>query len=298
MRKLGRVICLILLLLLLATAAHGAVTMTVGMYFGGITSSWAWCPVLVDLRNDGEAAKAHLSIPDESAQAGETTLEGLGPGNLVVCSRDLQLPAHGCLRCFLYVPAGYTTVGLKVGAESQVIRLSSRACGAMTRTVAVIGGGPTRLLQELDGLPITPPAATADSCNFSDNGPIFAIAHVPWSDLPDQWLGWSGVTAVVLADRQWAQASAEAREALLQWVRLGGTLIVPGGALASAYALELQEALPLQADSLNPKGDLALAGADLAAADGHPGARAATRWKRDALRRRAAAGGDCAAGQR
>jgi hypothetical protein len=256
MRKLGRLMCLSLLSLLCAAAAYGAVTMTASLGLGGNAPATGWCPVLVDIHNDGEARKARLTIPaDESSLAFHSRLSGRSP---LICSRDLQLPERGRLRCFLYIPApsGSTSIGLKVGSEAQVVPLSSRTFDSLTRAVVVIGSGPDRFLQELDGLPVRPP----EEGSPAPDKPLLSISQVPWCDLPDQWLGWSGITAVVLASRQWEQATVEVRQALLQWVRLGGTLIVPGGALASAYAPDLREVLPLQATSLAPQGNLAAVG--------------------------------------
>ncbi|MHB8995541.1 MAG: hypothetical protein ACYC63_09855 [Armatimonadota bacterium] len=73
-----------------------------------------------------------------------------------------------------------------------------------------------------------------------------------------------------------SRLTVEARQALLQWVRLGGTLIVPGGALASAYAPDLRAVLPLQATSLDPQGNLAAVGRWLGQTSPPPTAALAT----------------------
>lgn len=257
MRNLGRLTCLSLLPLLAAVAAHGAVTFTARLGFEGKAPATGWCPVLVDLRNDGEAVNARLSIPPDAGASADPH-GGMLAGTTLVCSRNLQLPAYGRVRCFLYIPTtnGINSIGLQVGSQSQTISLPSLAHESRSRTTVVVGGGSERLLQELDGLPVQP----SEDESRTSSSPLFSISHVPWSDLPDQWLGWSGVSAVVLADRQWALASTEARQALIQWVRLGGTLIVPGGALVAAYAPDLREVLPLQANSLNPQGSIAAVG--------------------------------------
>lgn len=264
MRKFGRLMCLGLMPLLMAAAAHGAVTWTATLGFGGTVPAQGWCPVLVDIQNDGAAAKARVTVPAESADRNPNSRREMFGDRQLICSRAIELPAGGRLRCFLYVPnTSDTSVGLTVGPDRYHTRVFgrtySRNLGSPFGTIVVIGGGPQRLLQELDGQPIQP-TADGDDDGHPAYGPLISVAHVPWSDLPDRWIGWSGVTAVVLGDRQWAGASPEARVALWQWAGLGGTLIVPGGAPATAYAADLREVLPLRAETLNPQGSLAPVG--------------------------------------
>ena len=68
------------------------------------------------------------------------------------------------------------------------------------------------------------------------------IAHVAPADLPEHWLGLEMVDAVVWEDAKADDLSERQREALLEWVRQGGRLLIASsryaGSLAIAPALE------------------------------------------------------------
>lgn len=84
------------------------------------------------------------------------------------------------------------------------------------------------------------------------------LAHAQWGRLPASWLGWEGADAVIIADPDLGAATPPELEALTQWVRLGGTLVVAGGAQAAKLAGgPLGELLPLQVTGTATVRDLA-----------------------------------------
>jgi hypothetical protein len=56
------------------------------------------------------------------------------------------------------------------------------------------------------------------------------------SELPTDWLGYSGFDTLVISQSEWGIVSGTARKALLDWVRMGGNLIVLSNTEASALA--------------------------------------------------------------
>jgi len=107
-------------------------------------------------------------------------------------------------------------------------------------TLAVVIGGDKGLLSFLTGVKAYDLGGRSDVRDpFAHSSPRDAeimVGHADWDRLPDSWLGWDGVDAVILGDALFAGASPEALDALLQWVRLGGCLIVGGGARSQEVA--------------------------------------------------------------
>lgn len=74
------------------------------------------------------------------------------------------------------------------------------------------------------------------------------IAHIAPSDLPEHWLGLEMVDAVVWDDAKADDLSQRQREALLEWVRQGGRLIIASSRYAGSLAItpELEAVLPVR----------------------------------------------------
>lgn len=125
--------------------------------------------------------------------------------------------------------------------------------GPDDRLVVVIGGAPG-YLSFLSGTPTLGAKGYRERYGAQAE---FKITRTEWDRLPDSWLGWEAVDAVVLGDAALAPASSAGLEALLTWVRLGGTLVVPGGANAAALAAgPLGGCLPLEVSGTTVVPDL------------------------------------------
>jgi hypothetical protein len=234
----------LLAVLLVACSASGAcaqaVRWEVTVGFGSTYKEGAWTPVFVDLSNEGSSQIGELVVP---------VSYGRPVVRVVNHAISVDLPRNSRKRYTLYVTSeGLEQVYLNLaGARRQKRELPPTREAAGDDTLVVVVGGDTGLLNFLTG---TQAAAGADWAKhvmpsfdpyggFTSETPVEAeiqVGHAAWDGLPESWLGWDGADAVVLGDAGFAGASPAALDALLRWVELGGTLIVPGGALSPEMA--------------------------------------------------------------
>lgn len=242
-------------LLALTTLAHGQspVTWTVTPGFEGLYQANAWTPITVQVTNTGPAARGQLVVPTGEAAAAPGSVVPSGPATYTL---PVELPRQARKQFSLCVPAsGIGAVYLKLGAGAakQELPPTAKQLGADDELLVVIGGE-GNAVSLLNGTSVAAPdgyvktsisitkSATGSGMQSSSSGGSgqltlrLAVAHVPWQDLPESWLAWDGVGVAVLADGDLSLASPAAVEALAQWVRLGGTLVVPGGAAGAALA--------------------------------------------------------------
>lgn len=206
------------------------------MGFGGAYKEGAWAPVFVDIANQGDSATGEIVLPIlDRSQSGR---------EVIVYSRPVEAPRNSRKRYLLYVPSGQTgKVYLRLGRTQYELELSGARSADRNDALVVVLGGDRGLLNFLQGAQAAPPATLmlegepgGGPGGGARSGPVIQIGRAEWQSLPDSWLGWDGVDAVVLGDGGFAGASQESIEALLRWVELGGTLVVPGGALAPQMA--------------------------------------------------------------
>lgn len=252
--------------LLVASLAQGQspVTWTVTPGFGGLYQANAWTPVTVKLTNSGPATRGELVIPvGEGASAAGSVV----PSGPCTYTLPVDLPRQSHKQYTLCVPAsGLASVYLKLGsgAAKQDLPATARQLSADDELVVVVGGEGTALspingtsVPVPDGFVKTSLSITKTGGSGSRSGSSggrgqrvklkVALGQVPWPKLPDSWLAWDGVGAAVLADAHASLAPAGTVEALARWVRLGGKLIVPGGAAGAALrGTALGPLLPLE----------------------------------------------------
>ncbi len=224
----------------------------------GVAKFGAWAPVHVYLEVLGEVTRpAELLIETPDADEVGTALvlpidlAGLSAGTKVFA------PDRGCIG---YIrPAGASaevtvTVRTAVGAISEPFRARLHPREPLVYAVLAIGGAPANF--EL-------PKPTV-----GDTGPLRAgrveLAHAAdFSRLPDQWFGYDGIDLVLLntgtANHELltklfasdAAGDVRKREALLEWVRRGGRLVISVGSKAGDVAklLHLTPVLPF---AINP----------------------------------------------
>jgi hypothetical protein len=232
--------------------------------FEGVCKAGHWTPVSFVATNDGSSTTASFTVTSQLPQAyayrygGEPT-----PPFPLRVSGDLpQASKH---RYTLYAPSDglrYAFADAKAGFHEQRELTVVDRLAKSTYVVVVIGGDPG-LLSFLNGAkpPGTQPKLTQDDGSYRGLPPGYRppgmrressrapeeirLCHADWATLPESRLGWDSVDAVILGDAGVTRASEAALQALLTWVRMGGTLVAPGGRLAGPLAdCSLGAALP------------------------------------------------------
>ncbi len=226
------------------TAGHGAAPLQwdASLGFDGAYKDGAWAPVFVDISNQGDSQAGRIEVPIN-------TVDPMSRGNprlAITYAVPVEAPRNSRKRYLLYVPPERVEkIYLKLDRTEQEIELSGARVADRTDSLIVVLGGDTGLLKFLQGAQAAPrsgPAAMRIGLGggpmraSQSGGPFIQVGRAEWDSLPDSWLGWDGVDAVVLGNAGFAGASPESVEALLRWVESGGTLIVPGGALAQQMA--------------------------------------------------------------
>jgi hypothetical protein len=237
-RSLGQLLvaaCALGLLLVVSPALAQELQWQPTIGFGGVYTEGAWTPVFVDIANSGPSVSGEIRLP---VYAGMRMMRGDEREiNYVV---PVELPQHSKKRYMLYVPPErLEKIYLVAGGREHEQAVPTGQAMSPQDTLTVVLGGDSGLLNYLAGAQAVPSSAGVEGFDF-DTGqvePAFVqIGHATWEALPDSWVGWEGVDAVVLGDANFASASQESVEALLEWVELGGTLIVPGGAVSPLMA--------------------------------------------------------------
>jgi len=244
-KPLHLLLAIALLAYLAAPAAAQGVRWEVTVGFDNTLKEGAWTPISVDIANDGVSRSGELVIP---VSYGRPAVRSVN------YSISVDLPRNSKKRYTLCVPSEYLEqVHLALGG----LRVQSRdlpptrEASSQDALLVVLGGDPG-LLNFLTGTKAAPGIEWADRLPVSqyDFGPLgyqsgqspspsegqIQVGHADWSGLPESWLAWDGVDAVVLGDADFRAASPEALDALLRWLQLGGTLVVPGGALSPQMA--------------------------------------------------------------
>jgi hypothetical protein len=200
----------------------------------------AWTPVFVDITNEGGSQTGRVIVP--------ITYKSPSPERKINYAVPVDLPQHSKKRYMLYAPSeGLENVYLNLSGLREKKELPRLKEAGREDILVVVVGGDRGLLKFLTGTKAVSFAGRIEerittygqrpvrSPAQSESDEI-QVGHADWNSLPESWLGWEGVDAVVLGDAGFAGASQGALEALLQWVELGGTLVAPGGSLSPSMA--------------------------------------------------------------
>ncbi len=206
----------------------------------------AWVPIVVDLSVQGEASFdgwIRAAQPDKD-------------GDLCYDMQRVQLmPDAGVRQYTLYVPAnvvGHSARAISVTLlddQGGLADLESRG----ERVKELIPNLPPETLTANDYLILslsktaTGAVSKLRSLELAD---LFAktmhVSHLSPSDVPSQWIGLEIVDAIVWDDADPSDLTAAQLNALLDWTRNGGMLVVAAGRTSDtlAGAPELRDALP------------------------------------------------------
>lgn len=244
----------------LGGAADGQdIQWSVSVGFDETYRSGAWTPVFVDIANQGRSRARQIVVPLEY----QWTVPRAVPRGVHYVV-PVELPRNSRKRYVLYAPSEKLDEVL-LDLPGQALRSKvppARAADEQDTLVVVIGGEPG-LLSFLNGTPAAAPRRTTPehppghwgggSTSLSREEPEIVVGRAGWDGLPNSWLGWDGVDAVVLGDAGFAAASPEAVAGLLQWVQLGGVLVAPGGAVAPEIATSpIRDMLPIRFAGTTP----------------------------------------------
>ncbi|NSW57035.1 MAG: hypothetical protein HPY44_13570 [Armatimonadetes bacterium] len=207
---------------------------------GGAARPGDWTPICFQFAtNKGPSTTAEITLVANAPSSSGSQ----GPGR-VVYSAEVEIPRDS---------AKSETIFARFGAfEKALVRYSgghpievptlAKEVGSNDLLIAVLGGEPG-LLRFLHGQPVL----TSNRARFgqlvisgharhpSAAGTIH-VAQVLSRSAPRHWLGWESADVVVLADDGRSPADPATISALLQWVRSGGVLFVPGGMKALVHA--------------------------------------------------------------
>ncbi len=219
----GRHRCALLLVVWLAVRqplkAQGPEIVAVRAGFAGLYKTDCWTPVEVTLRGGAKASVGQLEL---------TVPDGDGTPSQVIGGRGHQIavtPGQGASQ-MLFVKFGRADAQLRVGlrsegrliAEREFEQGSDELPAAMTpgQELIVMVGPPIPLNEKSD------PAQEEERRTH-----VARLSDV--SQLPTRWYGYEGVDVLILSTSQpdiYRQLSGARLEALDQWVRLGGRMVL------------------------------------------------------------------------
>jgi len=235
--RTARVVLLFIAAGLLCVCAHAqepAWSASVG--FVGDARGDCWVPLWLEATNAGAAREGKLAIPLRSSHDDRLLLSH-------TLGFDLPTASAKAYGLCVYADTGsapYMLLPTPTGQKPTKKEINQTVDGQDSLLV-IVGGGPS-YLSHLDG---TLAPGVAQAAGVGDV-PTLEVAHIPWERLPDTWLAWDSVDAVMLGDAAVDTASDASLEALLEWVKLGGMLIVPGGTHSPALGTSaLAPVLPL-----------------------------------------------------
>lgn len=206
---------------------------------GGAAREGQWTPITFQFAtNKGPSTTAEITLVAKAPSSSGSE----GPGR-VVYSAEVELPRDSSKSETIFARFGAfdkAVVRYSGGRPFEVPTLAKEV-GSNDLLIAVVGGEPG-LLRFLQGQPVL----TSNRARFSQlvvgaigkttPASTIHVAQVPSPVAPRHWLGWESVDVVVLADDGRAPVDPATTSALLQWVRSGGVLFVPGGMKALVHA--------------------------------------------------------------
>ncbi len=212
----------------------------------GVAKFGAWAPVYVQLEVLGDVTEP-AALVFESPDADETTTSRVVPIDLAGLAPGTKLVAHERGALGYVRPGGassevtVTVRTAKGGALSEPFRARTRPREPLVYVVLALGGAPAGF--ELPKPPTAPVEAGALRAGRVELAHIASVAQ-----LPDAWYGYEGADLVVLNTGTAAPdflkrlfgsdaiTDARKRDALLEWVRRGGRIVISVGSDAGSVA--------------------------------------------------------------
>lgn len=209
-----------------APVARAQTTIQVAAGLGGISRANTWLPVNLQLDHQGPAAEVEIR---------GYFLDQLQPTLYSLPARLVQPGTSQRHTLYLYNPEGYgankVRVDLLVNGKNvyapKGIVIETRRADPGTELLVHL----SKLENRLGSLAGQLPNGLRLSPNYNryGNSQTLMVASVKPEAAPDQWYGYDAASVVVLGDVSERELTETQREALRDWVRAGGSLVVSGG---------------------------------------------------------------------
>jgi len=211
-------------LLIIGSALSADVRLSARVGLGGKVRQNSWFPVIIDIETEGETidGMVEVRLADER---GDTAR--------YACLVRMVGSAHK--RFFIYVRSrGFKpSAAVLLTSRGQIItkgEIPLLAVSSATELIGLCGRAGARVETMLG--------------SYISEGIAKTVIDI--EDLPDRWLGYDGLTALVFADVDLNKLDLSQRRALKQWVRAGGQLVlILGENWASANASIVSDIIPL-----------------------------------------------------
>ena len=211
-------------LLIIGTALAADVKLSARVGLGGKVRENSWFPIIIDVETEAETIDGTVEVllADER-------------GDMARYASPVKIIGKAHKRFFIYV-------------RSKGFQRSAK--------VLLISRGQIILRGEIPLLAVSPATELIGLCGKAGSGVEMILGSyvsesiaktvIELEDLPDRWLGYDGLTALLLADVDLEKLDLSQRRALKAWVRAGGQLIlILGDNWASANASIVSDIIPL-----------------------------------------------------
>jgi hypothetical protein len=236
----------------LAVAQSPLITLSIEAGFDGRFRDNEWLPIIIAVRNDGDAVEGRLVVRPETS----------GAGIVNTYSAPVSLPEGADQTVTLYITAR---------SFAQQVRVEM-----IDQNGAVIGSESANLraMLPLDRLYVVVTESAVGSVDLTSAAAGgYDAFQTNWRvrDVPDQATALGAVDVMLFSDVDTSALSLEQRAAVADWVTSGGHLIVTGGPAWQATAAAFVDLLPLNPQnstpiaSLNPLAEWLRTGGDLGA---------------------------------
>lgn len=220
MKKKGSVLTLLFFLGALAVPAQDiGVRLDALLGFQGFYKTGTWVPLTVIVSNDAARIRGDLEVIVPGSRSFRESDDLTFRQNL-----DVDPGQRRNIPFLVPILNPAKPIRLRITAGDTVIEqeINALAGNLPGRIVAVVGRGrPLRFLQ-----------------NFSAGGIGTHLAYPHWEDLPAHWAGYDSIEALSLSAERLTNLSEGQLQAIESWVRLGGTLIIDGGASLTPRSLD------------------------------------------------------------
>ncbi|MEM7797839.1 MAG: hypothetical protein AAF633_01500 [Chloroflexota bacterium] len=234
---LGVLLCSTLLFTPPAANAQtvNGITLNIQAGLDGYYKSGSWMRVLVEAANEGPSVEGTLTTRFRYGDAFYTI--------------PLSLPTQSNKRIEFYLPVEdlITDIPMELrDAEGNLLIESvSNSLSSLPNQRSLLYGVVSSQVDTLDLLE-----------NVTGRRVDAGVAHLEIENLPLDAAGWVPLDVLVFNDVDTNQLSLDQREALIQWIQLGGQLVVTGGASWQQTTAAVEELLPVTVDGTSSFNDL------------------------------------------